>query len=336
MSPQKVLLVIIVNLLLQACSSKNHSASQPTSTSDPDAYQPITIAHRGASGYLPEHTLEAVTLAYAQGADFIEQDLVLTKDLVPVVLHDIHLDTVTNVAQRFPERKRKDGRYYAFDFTLSEIKTLTVHERKQLSGKQVFPKRYQGQAHFTVATFEEQIELISQLNRQFNQQIGFYPEIKSPQWHKAQGADISDIVLTIIRKHKLDDPKKPIYLQCFDFDETKRIRTELGAKLKLIQLIGENKWKESKTDNNFLKTQKGLLEVKKYAQGIGPWLPQVLTSNTYKVTDLYKQAKMLGLAVHPYTLRADALPQGITEPMLIRLLKEAKVDGIFTDFPDRF
>ena len=84
----------------------------------PHVTSPLVIAHRGASGYLPEHTLEAATMAHALGADFVEQDLVLTKDAVPIVLHDIHIDTISDVATKFPTRKRPDGRYYALDFTL--------------------------------------------------------------------------------------------------------------------------------------------------------------------------------------------------------------------------
>ncbi|MEZ6118468.1 MAG: glycerophosphodiester phosphodiesterase family protein [Pirellulaceae bacterium] len=94
--------------------------------------RPIVIAHRGASGYLPEHTLPAKALAFGQHADFLEQDVVITKDDRPIVLHDIHLDTVTDVATRFPDRKRSDGRFYAIDFTLAEIQSLSVHERIDL------------------------------------------------------------------------------------------------------------------------------------------------------------------------------------------------------------
>ncbi|MEP2651240.1 MAG: glycerophosphodiester phosphodiesterase family protein, partial [Paraglaciecola sp.] len=125
--------------------------------------EPIVIAHRGASGYLPEHTLESVTLAYAQGAHYIEQDLVATKDAKLIVLHDIHLETVTDVQKKFPNRKRQDGRFYALDFTLAELKTLIVHERRDEKGDLVFKDRYQGVANFQIATFEEQIELIQQL-----------------------------------------------------------------------------------------------------------------------------------------------------------------------------
>jgi glycerophosphoryl diester phosphodiesterase len=90
---------------------------------------PLVIAHRGASGYLPEHTLEAKVMAHAMGAPYIEQDVVLTKDDVPVILHDIHVDTISDVASRFPGRQREDGRFYALDFTLAELKQLRVTER---------------------------------------------------------------------------------------------------------------------------------------------------------------------------------------------------------------
>jgi len=297
--------------------------------------KPLVIAHRGASGYLPEHTLEAVTLAFALGADFIEQDLVLTKDLVPVVLHDIHLDTVTNVAELYPNRKRDDGRYYALDFTLAELKTLRVHERRELNGQQVFASRFQGNADFKIATFAEELELIAQLNRQFKRNVGYYPEIKSPKWHRDQGVDISAIVLNILRDYQLDDAEKAIFVQCFDFAETKRLRSELGAKVKLIQLIGENDWLESGTDYNQLQTPAGLSELAEYVQGIGPWLPQIFDITTQQATGLVANAHQRGLAVHPYTIRLDALPEGITSEQMLRIVFEQLIiDGLFTDFTD--
>jgi glycerophosphoryl diester phosphodiesterase len=297
--------------------------------------KPLVIAHRGASGYLPEHTLEAVTLAFALGADFIEQDLVLTKDLVPVVLHDIHLDTVTNVAERYPNRKRDDGRYYALDFTLAELKTLRVHERRELNGQQVFASRFQGNADFKIATFAEELELIAQLNRQFKRNVGYYPEIKSPKWHRDQGVDISAIVLNMLRDYQLDDAEKAIFVQCFDFAETKRLRSELGAKVKLIQLIGENDWLESGTDYNQLQTPAGLSELAEYVQGIGPWLPQIFDITTQQATGLVANAHQRGLAVHPYTFRLDALPEGITSEQMLRIVfEQLAIDGLFTDFTD--
>lgn len=304
-------------------------------TSQVIAAKPLVIAHRGAPGYLPEHTLESVILAYAQGADFIEQDLVATKDSKLIVLHDIHLETVTNVEQVFPSRKRQDGRYYALDFTLAELKTLNVHERQDAQGKQVFSNRYKGTGTFRIATFEEQIELIQQLNRQFNKTTGFYPEIKSPAWHREQGTDISQLVLAVLRTHGLDNADKAIYVQCFDFAETQRLRNDLGAKVKLIQLIGENDWLESPTDYNMLKTQAGLKAIAKVAQGIGPWIPQLIDLKTMQPTGYVKQAHIAGLQVHPYTFRKDALPDNLDPQQTLDLLfKKLKVDGLFTDFTD--
>lgn len=297
--------------------------------------KPLVIAHRGASGYLPEHTLESTVLAFSQSADFIEQDIVLSKDLVPVVLHDIHLDTVTDVALKFPQRSRDDGRFYAFDFTLKELKTLTVHERKTLEGQQVYPKRYQGSSSFTIPTFEEIIELINQLNRQFNGNTGLYIEIKSPAWHKQQGADISKVVLAILREYQLDAPDKAVYLQCFDFAETKRLRLDLGAKAKLVQLIGENDWQESTTDYEYLKSKEGLIEVAKVANGIGPWIPQLIDFTTRESTQLAAKAHELGLVVHPYTFREDDLPHSFNSIELLEVLfNQQNVNGLFTDFPD--
>lgn len=295
------------------------------------------IAHRGASGYLPEHTLEAASLAHAQGPAFIEQDVVLTKDGIPVVLHDIHLETVTNVESVFPGRAREDKRYYAIDFTLDELKQLLVHERANADGTQVFPNRYQGTASFNIATLEEHIELISQLNRITGKDIGFYPEVKSPAWHRSEGQDISVIVLETLRKYGLDDAHANIYVQCFDHDELKRIRNDLGAKLKLVQLMGENDWGESPTDYDWLRTSEGLTSIKDVAQGIGPWFPQLVDMQAFAKGKLepqpwYLNAKQMGLAVHPYTFRIDALPQGMESIQLLDVLvKHLKVEGLFTD-----
>ena len=122
-----------------------------------DSNEKIVIAHRGASGYLPEHTLPAKAMAYAQGADYLEQDLVMTKDDHLVVLHDHYLDRVTDVADRFPDRARKDGRYYAIDFTLDEIRPSYWKEQGiGLCGKSV-PQALQ--AFFESTDFESAIRL---------------------------------------------------------------------------------------------------------------------------------------------------------------------------------
>ena len=287
------------------------------------AAQPVTIAHRGASGYVPEHTREAKVMAHAMGAEFIEQDVVLSKDDVPVVLHDIHLDTTSDVATRFPDRKRADGRYYALDFTLAELRQLSMHERlDHKTGKQAYPKRFPATTGgFRILTLDEELELIAGLNHSTSRVAGIYPEIKQPAWHRKEGHDISPILLRVLAKHGYTSKEHACYLQCFELDEVKRLRGELGWKGRLIFLMGG-------------KTKADLAEVAQIVDGIGPAISSIVSGTT--VTDLTSRAHALGLEVHPYTLRVDDLPKGIATPEeLMRLLfDEAKVDALFTDFPD--
>lgn len=299
--------------------------------------KPLVIAHRGASGYLPEHTLEAAAMAYMQSADYIEQDLVVSKDGHLVVLHDIYLDSTTNVADIFPKRHREDGRFYAVDFTLQELKSLNVHERRNKDGSNVFPNRYRGQAHYTLSTFDEQFELISELNRQFKRGVGWYIEIKAPEWHKQEGQDIAQLLVTSLKQKSLNKMDANVYVQCFDWTHTKRLRNELGLNTKLVQLIAENSWQESTSDYEFLKTEEGVKAVAKVANGIGPWIPQLVNLSDDKPTSTgYRElAAKHGLTVHPFTFREDQLPKGVTSDQALDVLfNELQVDGIFTDFTD--
>ena len=144
----------------------------------------IVIAHRGASGYLPEHTLPAKAMAYAQGADYLEQDLVMTKDDELIVPHDHYLDRVTDVAKRFPDRARKDGRYYAIDFTLAEIKSLKFTEGFEIeNGKKPYKNirvvfRWE-KSDFRIHTFQEELEFIQGLKPFHRKKYRDLPEIKS-------------------------------------------------------------------------------------------------------------------------------------------------------------
>lgn len=296
------------------------------------------VAHRGASGYLPEHTLEAATLAYAQHPDFIEQDVVITKDDIPVVLHDIHLETVSDVEARFPTRKRQDGRFYARDFTLNELRQLTVHERTDNEGKPVFTNRYSGnKANFKIATLAEHFELIRELNRQFDQSIGVYPEIKSPSFHLSEGVDASKIVINALKKYGFAGPDGNSYLQCFDFDEIKRIRETLNYKGNIVMLIGENSWGESDTDFEWLRTEEGMEAVSQYANGIGPWIGQLFDKEAKRKgvvspTSWLEHAHKHALTIHPYTYRQDALPEGMNGTSLLNALRDVvKAHGVFTD-----
>ena len=296
----------------------------------------IVIAHRGASGYLPEHTLEAVSMAYAMGADFIEQDLVLTKDGVPVVLHDIYLDTTTNVGEMFPDRVRKDGRWYAIDFTLQEIKTLKVHERTGVYNKNaVFPGRFPvGKANFEIPTFAEEIEMIQGLNTSMGRNIGIYPEIKEPAFHKQEGYDMGKIILQILSLYGYEGADANVYLQSFDPQELKRLRFELGTELPIIQLIG------ARRSHNRLITPQALDDIATYANGIGPSLERIVQYKKDKplvITNLVSEAHARNLVVHPYTFRRDALPEYAEnlEELLRLFYFVIGVDGVFTDFPDQ-
>ncbi len=303
----------------------------------------IVIAHRGASGYLPEHTLAAAALAHGQGAHFIEQDIVLTKDDVPIVLHDIHLDTVTDVADRFSDRRRDDGRYYAIDFTLAEIRALSVNERISLkTGEAVFPGRFpKGDSRFTIATLAEELELIQGLNASTGRTVGIYPEIKRPAFHRREGKDISQIVINLLAKYGYRTKQDRVYLQCFDWNEVKRIRSDLGYRGRLVQLLGENDWKVAPdVDYDYLKSTDGLAEIASVADGIGPWIDQVASAEDGgepKPTGLVEAAHAEGLEVHPYTFRADSLPDysATLEELFQLFFVEIGVDGVFTDFPDR-
>ncbi|MCX6952215.1 MAG: glycerophosphodiester phosphodiesterase [Verrucomicrobia bacterium] len=303
--------------------------------------RPLVIAHRGASGYLPEHTLPAKALAYGLGADFLEQDLVLTKDDVPVVLHDIYLDTVTDVAKRFPAKKRADGRFYALDLTLAELKQLRVTERfNAKTGKAVFAKRFPAdKSEFHISTLEEELQLIQGLNQSMGRNVGIYPEIKQPKWHREQGHDISKIVLPILARYGYATKKDACFLQCFELGEVKRIRTELGWQGRIVMLIEAKAKGEDGTDHNAICTEAGLKELAKVADGIGPNLARIVTwtaTGESKVSDLVKQAHAAGLVAHPYTIRIDELPKNCpsVEALHAALFRDAKIDGVFTDFTD--
>ena len=303
---------------------------------------PIIIAHRGASGYLPEHTLESKALAYGMGADYLEQDVVLSKDDRPFVLHDIHLDTVTDVAEVFSDRARSDGRYYAIDFTADEIKRLHVHERVDLTKKTaVYAGRFPiGSSSFQVPTLAEEIELIQGLNKSTGRNVGIYTEIKAPVWHRDQGKDISKIVLLELARFGYRNRNDKAYVQCFDFAETRRLRHELRTNLRLVQLLAEKDWKVTDSGDENSEVAARLRQIAQYADGIGPSMTLIVRGVNDDgepiSTSLVDQAHRVGLEVHPYTLRADALPDYVDSlPRLLEILfVDVGVDGVFTDFPD--
>lgn len=299
------------------------------------------IAHRGASGYLPEHTLEGVAMAHSMGSDYIEQDAVLTRDNVLIVLHDLFLDAVTDVAKRFPDRERQDGYHYAIDFTLDEIKTLHVHERVRADGQPGIAHLCSNQdTIFRVPTLEEEITLIQDLNRASGKNTGVYVEPKSPAWHAAEGRDLVKAVITLLAGFGYTKRQDKACLQSFDPHYLEYARNELNTDLKLVQLIGENSWGECDADYAYLQTEKGLQDIARFADGIGPWLMQIVHIRNDKIADIsdvVTLAQRLGLFVHAYTLRTDELPPEIGDMLsAVQFLRDrAGLDGVFTDYPDQ-
>ncbi|MBT5017869.1 glycerophosphodiester phosphodiesterase [Planctomicrobium sp.] len=306
----------------------------------PGVRQVEVIAHRGASGYLPEHTLEAKAMAYAMGADYLEQDLVLTKDDIPIVLHDIHLDTISDVAQKFPKRKREDGRYYAIDFTLPEIKQLNASERfNHKTGKAVFENRFPAhQGSFRIPTLAEELELIQGLNISTGKSVGIYPELKQPEFHHSEQKDISKIVLNVLQEFNYTGQNDLCYLQCFDEKETKRLREEFKTELKTIQLLSDADWM-SQSDLQEERNQR-LQEIATYADGIGPSVNSVFRqaprSDLPIATELTVDAHRHNLLIHPWTYRVDSLPKLFSSfEALHQATVLAGIDAIFSDFPDQ-
>lgn len=302
------------------------------------AKPPIVIAHRGASGYLPEHTLAAVTAAHLMRADFIEQDVVLSKDNVAVVLHDIHLESTTDVSDKYPHRKRTDGHFYAIDFTLAELKSLDVTERREASGDAVFSARFPvAMTGLKIPTLEEEIVFIRGLNETREHTAGWYIELKKPAFHTNEGYDIAKVTLDILNRHGLNRPGAPVFLQCFDLNTLRYLRKELGTPLPLIMLLGDNAWAEAATmDYDWLRTDSGLAAIEEVANGVGPWIAQLIDpAKAY--ANLVARAHAQGLLVHPYTVRQDALPKPFSTLNALHeyLFVDLGVDGVFSDFPDK-
>ena len=302
----------------------------------------LVIAHRGASGYIPEHTFSGAVMAYALGADYLELDVVMTKDGHLIVMHDLTLDATTNVEDVFPGRKNKKGKYNVIDLNLNEIKLLKIHERSSRQTTDAyFPSRFPIEAQiFEVPTLDEMILLVKGLSQSFGRNMGLYIELKAPEIHRKHNLDPAKSLLNILNQHGYQDATDPIFIQSFDSETLKSLRFEHKTRLRLIQLIGENQWKLSATDFTYLNSKNGMKEVSQYADGIGPWMNQVVTEIDFtgkiQITDLVENARQYDLLIHPYTFRKDRLPSYVSsfEELLNVFFNEVQVDGIFTDFPD--
>ena len=312
----RLLRVAFLPLLVLGAGCGSDGSETPDAIAAPS---PILIAHRGASAYAPEHTIEAYELAIEQGADFIEPDLQITSDGVLIALHDLTLERTTNVREIFPERSRKAevrgevvDVWVANDFTLDEI--------RQLDAGSWFGDAFAGTK---ILTLSEVIDLA-------RGRSGLFIETKAPEVYGDRGFDMEGLLLAELARYGLDepgaDPDTPIVIQSFSAASLRLLRHEYGTQLPLAFLIGGGE-----AASEWL-TPEGLADVAGFATGIGPTKSLLL-----EVPGIVDLAHEYGLTVVPWTFRAGSSGDFETvEDEMAHYLNELGVDGIITNNPDLF
>jgi len=360
----KLLLAVIVF----ACQSTPEiSAAQAERWARPSYGQekpekPIVIAHRGASGYLPEHTLAAYATAILQGADFVEPDLVMTKDGQLIARHDNVLDLTTDVATRpeFAGRKTTktvDGvtvtGWFSEDFTLDEIKTLRAIER--IPNTRPANARFDDQ--FEIPTFKEIIALVQAYEKLLDRRIGLCPETKHPTYFDRLGLALEEPLVKILRRSGYEGRNARVFIQSFEINNLRKLKTM--TRIPLVQLLGiEGKPYDVDAAGGSLTYQQmaipsGLAQIASYARGVAPEKSFIIPLgpsgdlDPSHVTSFVKDAHAVGLHVHPYTFRSEnaflpinfkssdnpnALGDGVGE---IKVFLKTGIDGFFTDQTDR-
>ncbi|WP_018686664.1 glycerophosphodiester phosphodiesterase family protein [Actinokineospora enzanensis] len=321
--------------------------------------QPLVIGHRGASGYRPEHTLASYELAARMGADYIEPDLVSTKDGVLVARHEPEIGGTTDVAKHteFADRKKTkvlDGvnvtGWWTEDFTLAELKTLRAVERIPdiRQRNTIYNGRYE------VPTFQEVIDLSRRLSRELGRDIGIYPETKHPTYFRKLGLDLNPKLVDALNRNGLNRPGAKVFVQSFEVGNLQAFKGKL--RVPLIQLTSASGAPYDFVDRGDkrtyadLLTPAGLREVARYADGIGPDKNQVIprdaAGNLGQPSPLVANAHAAGLKVHPYTFRAENnfLPTNLRSSSVpaeygnlfgeLSAFWAAGVDGLFTDNSD--
>jgi len=317
--------------------------------------QPLVIGHRGASGYRPEHTLASYRLAAELGADYIEPDLVSTKDGVLVARHENEISGTTDVAAHgeFASRKKTkviDGAsvtgWFTEDFTLRELKTLRAKER--LPDLRPQNTKYDGK--FEIPTFEEVLDLRARLSRKLHRPLGVYPETKHPTYFRSIGLPLEPALVRSLNRNGLNHRRAPVFVQSFETGNLRALDPVL--KVPLVQLL-DARAKVIPGDTRTygeLATPAGLRGIARYAEGVGPSkdyiVPRDELGNSLAPTTFVRDAHAAGLQVHPYTfrrensflpleLRSSTDPAGIGDLKAeIRQFFALGVDGVFTDNPD--
>jgi glycerophosphoryl diester phosphodiesterase len=313
----------------------------------PADLRPIVIAHRGASGHRPEHTLAAYSLAIDMGADYIEPDLVSTKDSVLVARHENEIGGTTDVATRFPDRRTThtiDGRsvtgWFTEDFTLAELRTLRTNERLSFRSH-----AYDGRE--PIPTFEEILDLVERRSQESGRRIGVYPETKHSSYFRSIGLPVEEPLLAALARRGWTTPAAPVFIQSFEVANLRALRARTGVRLvQLIDVRGGPA--DAKTAPDVpatyasMITPAGLARIAEYANAIGveKSLVQPIDSTGRRgpPTSIVAEAHRAGLAVHVWTLRSDSvyLPKAYAGDAAAewRLFASLGVDGIFGDFPD--
>ncbi|CAM3550017.1 glycerophosphodiester phosphodiesterase [Zobellia roscoffensis] len=331
--------------------------------------RPLVIAHRGAQSIYPEHTLEAYAKAIEMGADYIEPDLVMTKDSFLVARHEPFISGTTNVAD-VPEfadlktTKNLDGKeitdWFVSDFTLEQIKKLKAKQARSDRSD-----NFDGM--FQIPTIEEIIALAKSRKTINGNDVGLYPEMKHPYFHNEMGFAIEDALLTVLSRAGMNSYESPVFVQCFEVAPLQYINSK--SDVKLVQLISTyNVNADGTLDFNvpegdfisyaapfdfyangddrtyeYFSTDAGMRFVSSYAEGIGPWKPFVISftkdeSGTIAVlpkTDFVVLAHKYELQVHPYTFRNEDEKWSNGNPEAeYHLFFDAGVDGVFTDYTD--
>ncbi len=319
------------------------------------------IAHRGASGYRPEHTLAAYELGARMGADFVEPDLVSTKDGVLVARHENEISGTTDVSTKpqFADRKKTktidDAKpvtgWFTEDFTLAELKTLRAKERiPDIRQRNTI---YNGR--FEIPTLQEVIDVTSRLSTELNREIGIYPETKHPTYFRDVGLPLEGPLVRTLRRNGLDGRRSKVFVQSFETRNLKRLNERIDVKL--VQLFGAKAGRpfDFTVDGDprtyaDLATRAGLREVSRYADGVGPSkdyiVPRDSTGRSLAPTSFVADAHRTGLLVHPYTfrnenmflpleLRSSADPAAYGNAFAeYEQFFDLGVDGLFSDNPD--